>query len=106
MALPGGAAIILRDMDMDHVPLDCIYGGDRVLLLDIGMECIVHSFDCGMIDFVQIAGQLIHRIEEVAFESVHRFKGKAHAMLSGMVANAAMKFDPPLALIRRGPLYR
>ena len=106
MALPRGAAVILRDMDMDQVPLDCIYGGDRVLLLDIGMERIVHPFDCGMIDFVQIARQLIHRVEEVAFESVHRFKGKADAMLSGMIASAAMKFDPALALIRRGPLAR
>ena len=34
---------------------------DRILLLDIGVERVVHAGDIGMVDRVEIGGKAFHR---------------------------------------------
>ena len=94
------AAVVLRDVDVDHVALDGLDGGGQVLLLDVGMEGIEHALDRGVVDLVEIAGQLLHGVEEVAFEAVQRLEREADAVLAGIVAGGAVELDAALALLR------
>ena len=62
------------------------------LFFDVGMEGVIHGMEVWMIDLLHVGSCLLHRIEEVAFETVEVFDRQAHTGLLGDVGNHAVSF--------------
>ena len=75
---------------MDDVAAVPAEGADRVGLLDIGMEGIVHGLDGRMADFIDMGAEGVHGVDEIAFEPVERFKPDRHPAPGGVVADGAL----------------
>ena len=99
MALARCAAVVFRNVNMDHVALDGLDGRNWILFLDVGMKGVIHRLDCRMINFVQIISKLRHRVEKVTFKTVQRFNSQSYILLCSMIAKCAMKTDAPLTLL-------
>ena len=70
MAAAGSAAIVLGDVNMKDL-LDVVReGGDRILLLDVGVERVVHHPEVGMVDVAHQAVGVGRTVQEVDLESV------------------------------------
>ncbi len=104
MSLAGGAAVILRDVDMPNgldVPRDAANG---VLLLDVGVERVVHHAETRVVHPLGMCGGIVDRIEEVTLEPVQIFYGQLDAGLLGIVGHLSMDLCGPLFFFWRRPL--
>jgi hypothetical protein len=100
----GNAAVVLRDVH-EHGPGRG--GRDRrgdVLLLDVGVEGVVHHPHVRMVDRLHEGDGLVDAREEVVFEAVEVFGGDRHARLRGVRRHLPHRVDAPAKLVVGGAL--
>ena len=55
---------------------------DRVGFLDVAVECVVHRLDVFMSNFIEMGAEIVHRVDQVALETVERLEADYHAPFS------------------------
>ena len=74
----------------------------NVLLLDVGVEGVVHHAEVGMVDVLDHPGSIGRTVQEVDLEPIQVLRGQRHPELFGALGRLAQALGGPAPFVLRG----